>query len=65
MVVKNVAGKVNGLRGKLPERYDLTAPQMFELRETFGHGVFDLICASFTFGFYQGQKAEKARRLKK
>lgn len=64
-VVKCVADKVNGMRGKVPERYSLTVGQMFELREAFGHDVYELICASFEFGFYQGVKAERAGRVKK
>ncbi len=51
---------VERTRRKVNERYDMSIRDVRELERGYGAG-YDLIFATFVFGYAQGIKAEKAR----
>ena len=48
----------------IPERYDITAGQIREIRELCGSDVHDLVTKAFCFGFYRAMDCINRERQK-
>lgn len=57
----NAVKIVEGMWKKVNPRFDASIIEFQELAQAYP-GKFELMRAAFTFGYAQGQKAERARR---
>ena len=60
----NVMKKIQEMRGKINIYYDMDIEDMEKIYISSNDG-FSLISNAFTFGFFQGMKAQKAKDRKK
>ena len=60
----NVMKKIQEMRGKINIYYDLDIEDMEKIYISSNDG-FSLISNAFTFGYFQGMKAQKAKDRKK
>ena len=60
----NVMKKIQEMRGKINIYYDMDIEDMEKIYISSNDG-FSLISNAFTFGYYQGMKAQKAKDRKK
>lgn len=60
----NVMKKIQEMRGKINIYYDMDAEDMEKIYNSSNDG-FSLISNAFTFGYFQGMKAQKAKDKKK
>ena len=59
MAKLNVIKTIEGTKGKINRKYDMTYNDM-EVIYKYSGGAFDMICNSFMLGYAQGVKAAKA-----
>lgn len=57
----NAVKIVESMRGKVNRRFDASVIEFQDLANSYP-GKYELMNAVFTFGYAQGQKAERARR---
>lgn len=60
----NVMKKIQEMRGGINTYYDMDIEDMIEIYNSASDG-FSLISNAFTFGYFQGMKAQKAKDRKK
>lgn len=60
----NVMTKIQEMRGKINIYYDMDIEDMEKIYISSNDG-FSLISNAFTFGYFQGMKAQKAKDRKK
>jgi len=60
----NVMKKIQEMRGKINIYYDMDIEDMEKIYNSSNDG-FSLILNTFTFGYIQGMKAQKAKDKKK
>ena len=60
----NVMKKIQEMRGKINIYYDMDIEDMEKIYISSNDG-FSLISNAFTFGYFQGMKAQKAKDRKK
>lgn len=60
----NVMKKIQEMRGKINIYYDMDIEDMEKIYNSSNDG-FSLISNAFTFGYFQGVKAQKAKDKKK
>ena len=60
----NVMKKIQEMRGKINIYYDMDMEDMEKIYNSSNDG-FSLISNAFTFGYFQGMKAQKAKDRKK
>lgn len=60
----NVMKKIQEMRGKINIYYDMDIEDMKKIYNSSNDG-FSLISNAFTFGYFQGMKAQKANDRKK
>lgn len=60
----NVMKKIQEMRGKINIYYDMDIEDMEKISDN-SHDRFSLISNAFTFGYFQGMKAQKAKDRKK
>lgn len=60
----NVMKKIQEMRGKINIYYDMDIEDMEKIYNSSNDG-FSLISNAFTFGYFQGMKAQKAKDKKK
>lgn len=60
----NVMKKIQEMRGKINIYYDMGIEDMEKIYNSSSDG-FSLISNAFTFGYFQGMKAQKAKDRKK
>lgn len=60
----NVMKKIQEMRGKINIYYDVDIEDMEKIYISSNDG-FSLISNAFTFGYFQGMKAQKAKDRKK
>lgn len=60
----NVMKKIQEMRGKINIYYDMDIEDMEKIYIS-SNDVFSLISNAFTFGYFQGMKAQKAKDRKK
>lgn len=60
----NVMKKIQEMRGKINIYYDMDMEDMEKIYNSSNDG-FSLISNTFTFGYFQGMKAQKAKDRKK
>ena len=60
----NVMKKIQEMRGKINIDYDMDIEDMEKIYISSNDG-FSLISNAFTFGYFQGMKAQKAKDRKK
>lgn len=60
----NVMKKIQEMRGKINIYYDMDIEDMEKIYISSNDG-FSLISNAFTFGYFQGMKAQKAKGRKK
>ena len=60
----NVMKKIQEMRGKINIYYDMDIEDMGKIYNSSSDG-FSLISNAFTFGYFQGMKAQKAKDKKK
>lgn len=60
----NVMKKIQEMRGKINIYYDMDIEDMEKIYISSNNG-FSLISNAFTFGYFQGMKAQKAKDRKK
>ena len=60
----NVMKKIQEMRGKINIYYDMDIEDMEKIYISSNDG-FSLILNAFTFGYFQGMKAQKAKDRKK
>lgn len=60
----NVMKKIQEMRGKINIYYDMDIEDMGKIYNSSNDG-FSLISNAFTFGYFQGMKAQKAKDKKK
>lgn len=60
----NVMKKIQEMRGKINTYYDMDVEDMEKIYNSSNDG-FSLISNTFTFGYIQGMKAQKAKDRKK
>lgn len=60
----NVMKKIQEMRGKINIYYDMDIEDMEKIYNSSNDG-FSLISNAFTFGYFQGTKAQKAKDKKK
>ena len=64
-MTRNMLKTVDSIKGKgiIPDRYDLTAPEMQTLYDMFHRDPFEAISTTFDYGFVLGARAQKAGKL--
>lgn len=60
----NVMKKIQEMKGKINPNYDMDIEDMEKIYISSNDG-FSLISNAFTFGYFQGMKAQKAKDKKK
>lgn len=64
MAKRDVLKIAESVRGKIPERYDLTTKDADRLKDILDNSCFDGIEAIFRAGFVLGARAQKAGKFK-
>lgn len=60
--IKNTMKVVNDTRGKIDKNYAMFASNIVHINNASAN-VYEVINNAFCFGYAQGQKAEKAKRI--
>lgn len=52
-------------KGIIPERYDLTGPEIVALANKAKESKIDAVCTAFLYGFMMGHRATASGQMKK